>query len=93
MQIELKNKKLVKYVRQNVADGRYRSPEALVSKALSDLQDDPDANLPREELAALRREIAVGMDQLKRGEYAPWDGKATREKALKLLAKRRKRAG
>ena len=52
-------------IRELVRRGRYDGPEAVVDEALTVLEE-------RDRYEQLKAAIAVGMDQLERGETVPW---------------------
>ena len=74
MQISLPPE-LEKFVEEEVRAGEYATPDDVVEDALQLLR-----HLPAWTEEELRREIAVGIKQLDRGEGTPWD-------VEKLLAK------
>lgn len=58
-----------KFVRSLVQSGGYSSEGEVIEAALRLLEERDD----RDKLDALRREVAVGIDQADRGELAPFD--------------------
>jgi antitoxin ParD1/3/4 len=60
-----------KFVEDRMKSGAYESPEQLVHSALLALRAQEAATA--EDLADLRRMIAVGIEQLDSGNAAPWD--------------------
>lgn len=70
MQVSL-TPEMQKFVEERLKSGRYHSPEQVVHSALVALgaQEADSAD----DLADLRRMIAVGIEQLDSGKAAPWD--------------------
>ena len=64
------------FVAEKVRAGQYANASELVCELLRVLRDHEDALMPTdpEDLAELRRRIAVGIEQLDRGEGAELDG-------------------
>lgn len=84
-------------VAQRVASGRYGSASEVIREALRLLEDRDMLRSMR--LEELRKQIAIGIDQADRGEYAEYDetslaGMAERIKTegRKRLARRKKTA-
>jgi hypothetical protein len=50
-------------------------------------------SLTPEDLAELKREVAIGIEQLERGESAPWDAEEIKAKGRQILEQRRREAG
>jgi antitoxin ParD1/3/4 len=73
---------LEEMVREKVAVGDYGSPVEVITAAL---------RLREARLADLRREIAVGIEQLERGEYVEYDENTLPEFAAKVKAEGRDR--
>jgi antitoxin ParD1/3/4 len=63
-------------VRSFLEDGRFRSEAEVIDEALRLLQEREEVD----KLAALRRDIAIGIDQADRGELASFDPIATLER-------------
>ena len=81
-----------KFVKHKIKTGNYDSPQEVVTAALEFLQSDPLDNLPPDQLAELRKLIAVGAAQADRGEYVDF----TAQDIIRQETKRRrakKRAG
>jgi Arc/MetJ-type ribon-helix-helix transcriptional regulator len=74
MQVELEPK-LQRFVDEQVRNGRFPSPEALINTAVASLhaEDALAGEISAENLAELKTAIAEGMEQADRGESAPWD--------------------
>ncbi len=62
---------LERFVAEKVKAGQFESPEDAVNSALTILRE--QETLTAQHIAELRREIAIGTEQLDRGESAPWD--------------------
>lgn len=75
-------------IRQKVSDGRYLSASEVVREALRLLDD--HEHLRRLRLDALRRDIAVGVEQLDRGETGPLSAEEIKATGRKKLARARK---
>lgn len=75
-------------IRQKVNDGRYLSASEVVREALRLLDD--HEHLRRLRLDALRRDIAVGVEQLDRGETGPLSAQEIKATGRKKLARARK---
>jgi antitoxin ParD1/3/4 len=63
-------------VRSFIEDGRFTSEDEVIDEALRLLQERDE----QAKLADLRRDIAIGIEQADRGELAPFDPHATRER-------------
>ena len=77
-------------ISQKVATGMYHSASEVIREALR-LLNEHDA-LRKIQHEELRREIAVGMEEIKQGKVAHLDIEAIKAKGRKLLAQRRKAA-
>lgn len=77
---------LEKLVTTSIADGRYSSASDMICEGLRLLQERDESR--DERLAALRKEIQLGLDQLNRGEAAEYD-----EAGLNELFEQIKRRG
>jgi len=64
-------KELEEFVNRKVASGRYTSASEVVREALRLLEERD--RLRQVRLEELRRDLAVGMEQLDRGEYTVYD--------------------
>ena len=62
---------LEEFVNQSVKSGRFAGPNELVATALYAYRD--QAELESLKLARLRRDIAEGLEQADRGEFAEFD--------------------
>lgn len=71
MHIELTHPGLAEFVEDQVKQGRFNSPAEVVQGALALLRANDSADA--EEFEELRKEIQLGLDELDRGESAPWD--------------------
>jgi antitoxin ParD1/3/4 len=85
MDVKLSDK-LEEFVQAKVASGEYKNSEEVFAAALSLLKecDQPDVS----DLEELKREIGLGVEQLDRGESAPWDGDALKAEGRKLRSSR-----
>jgi antitoxin ParD1/3/4 len=82
--------KLERFVEEKVKSGQYASADAVVTSALSLLRD--QETLTAEDVARLKREVAIGIEQLDRGESAPWDPEEIKAKGRKIFEARRRKA-
>ncbi len=73
------------FVQQKVESGRYNSASEVIREALR-LLEDHDA-LRQIKLDALRKEIAIGLEQAERGEVSPLDIESIKAKGRELLRK------
>jgi antitoxin ParD1/3/4 len=63
-------------VRSFVEDGRFASEDEVIDEALRLLEERDE----QAKLAELRREIALGIEQVERGELVPFEPHATLER-------------
>ena len=85
--------RLESLVRQKVEDGLYESPGQVMEEALL-LLDERD-RLRQRRLEELRQDIAIGLEQLERGEYVILDEEEVRRmnaEGRQRLEARRKQA-
>jgi antitoxin ParD1/3/4 len=68
-------RELEEFVEQKVRSGLYQTASEVVRDGLRLLRERDE--LRRDQLEALRRDIAVGVDQADRGQVAPLDAKET----------------
>lgn len=66
---------LQSFVDESVAKGEYRDADDFIVWAVARHRDD-SAILERK-LAALKRDIAIGKEEISRGDIEPWDAEAT----------------
>lgn len=76
---------LEEFVQQKVSSGRYHSASEVVREALRLLQD--QEMLREIKLAALRRDIAIGIEQVDRGEVSILDIEDIKARGRERLAK------
>lgn len=74
-----------KFVREKIETGEYQTPSEVVNDAMDALKESPRWTLER-----LRKEIAIGIDQLDRGEGKPWDVEEIKAEGRRLFAEKRK---
>ena len=75
-------------INKKVATGMYHSASEVIREALRLLNEhDALRKIHHEEL---RREIAIGMNEIKQGKMAPLDIETIKAKGSKLLTQRRK---
>ena len=80
---------LEELVQRKVATGLYNSASEVIREALRLLEERDEMRKMR--LAALRKEINVGLDQLERGEVSEYDDKSLNTLAADIKTKGRKR--
>jgi antitoxin ParD1/3/4 len=85
MNVSLTNA-LEQYVARKVRSGLYHSASEVIRDGLRLLKDRDEIQKGR--LAAVRKEIEVGLEQLRRAEYTEYD-----EKSLNQLVVKTKRGG
>ena len=78
-------------LRKQVADGRFESVAEAVNALLSAQLTSQE--LSRKDIAELRREIALGLDDLENGRAAPWDPQEIWAEVERISQKRSKKAG
>lgn len=69
---------LGRFVEEKVRAGQYQSVDELVNSAVAMLRQ--QETLSAEDISELRRQIALGLEQLDRGESAPWDARALKRR-------------
>ena len=79
---------LEQLINQKVSTGMYHSASEVIREALRLLKEHDALRKIRHE--ELRREIAIGMEQIKKGQMGPLDIEAIKAKGRKLLVQRRK---
>lgn len=65
---------LQQFLDESVNSGSFLSASEVVAVALRNLQADQEARTSR--LAALRRDVALGMEQASRGEFVDFDAES-----------------
>ena len=65
---------LEEFVNQSVKSGQFAGPNELVTSALFAFRD--QAELEGKKLARLRGDIAIGIEQAERGEFAEFDAES-----------------
>ena len=76
---------LEKFVHDRVKSGKYNDASEVIAEALEVVRDEEGWDLEE-----LRREISIGAEQLRRGEYAEYDAEAIKaEGRARLAAKKR----
>lgn len=80
---------LLRFIEERVKAGQFSSAEEMISRALSLLRD--EERLTPQDLAELREDVRVGLEQLERGEGAEWDAEETKTRLRERL-ERTKRA-
>jgi antitoxin ParD1/3/4 len=81
---------LEKLINRKVSSGMYHSASEVIREALR-LWKEQEA-LKQIHHQGLRREIMVGLDQIKKGQVAPLNMDAIKAKGRKILLQRRKAA-
>jgi antitoxin ParD1/3/4 len=69
---------LERFVEEKVLAGQYESADEVVNSAVAMLRQ--QETLSAEDVAEMRREIAIGLEQLDRGDSAPWQATALKDK-------------
>ncbi len=69
---------LERFVAEKVKAGQFKSPDDAVNSALTILRE--QETLTAQDITELRREIAIGTEQLDRGDSAPWNAEALKER-------------
>ncbi len=83
--------RLEKLVKQKVASGMYNSASEVMREALRLLDESDHIKAIRRE--ELRKEVAIGIEQLDRGEGTPLDMEEIKAEGRKLRARKRKSKG
>lgn len=84
-------RELERLVEQKVRSGMYQSASEVVREGLRLLQERDDLRQAR--LAELRKEIGIGVGQIRSGHYGVYDGRSLKRLLEKTKAEgRRKRA-
>jgi antitoxin ParD1/3/4 len=78
---------LEQFVRERIAAGQFADLSEAVNGAL-DLLKEQEATTPAD-LAELREAVRIGIEQLDRGEGAPWDPEEIKSQGRKILAARK----
>jgi antitoxin ParD1/3/4 len=90
MNVSLTNE-LTDFVREKVESGRYHSASEVIREALRLMQEREEMRSMH--LQKLQRDIALGLEQLGRGEVEPLDIESLKAEGRKLLAGRQKQQG
>jgi antitoxin ParD1/3/4 len=80
---------LLKFIEEKVQAGQFQSPSEVIHGALAVLKEQEEWT--SEDIANLREDIAVGLEQLERGEGDSWDVEEAKAK-LRERVGRAKRA-
>jgi antitoxin ParD1/3/4 len=62
---------ILKFIEEKVQAGQFQSPSDVICGAIGMLKAQEE--LTSEDLADLREEVAIGLEQLARGDCAEWD--------------------
>lgn len=81
---------LEELVQQKVASGRYRSASEVIREAVRLLEERDRSREAK--LEALRKDIAIGLEQAERGDVAPLDIEGVKAKGRERLRKRQRSA-
>jgi len=76
------------FVQDEIAAGMFASPDQVVAEALRLLR--VQSLSPEAKLEALRRDIAIGIEQADRGEVAPLDIEAIKRRGRGILQSRQR---
>ena len=71
------------FIGEKIRVGQFTSSDEVISSALALMRQQEE--LTEEDIAELRREIVVGIEQLERGESAPWDPVEMKERLRRRL--------
>jgi antitoxin ParD1/3/4 len=74
---------LKRFVEEKLRIGQYQTADEMINNALSILRE--QEMLSAEDISELRREISLGLEQLDRGESAPWDAAMLKDKLRRKL--------
>lgn len=77
---------LARFVEDKVRAGQFADASDVVNGALQVLKD--QEALSAEDVDELRRQLAIGVEQLDRGDSAEWDVEAIKTKGRRLLQQR-----
>jgi antitoxin ParD1/3/4 len=77
---------LQKFIAEQITAGNYSTPDAVINSALAHLQN--QVEFPPDDIEELKREIAVGAEELERGEGKAWDPEALWEEVERMHAER-----
>jgi antitoxin ParD1/3/4 len=80
---------LQKFIDDQLKAGHYESAEALINTAVARLQSE---DFTADDLAELRAEIAIAIEQADRGELEDWDINDIRAEGQRLLSQAPKKA-
>ena len=75
---------LRQFIEDQIKAGRFDTPDEVVNSALSHLA--AHIEFPPDEVEELKRELAVGIEQLERGEAEEWDPKGLWSEVERLHA-------
>lgn len=76
-----------RFIEEALKSGRYVSQSEAISDAIAELRAREELRQAR--LGELRSKIAVGIEQLDRGEGAEWSAQAIKDKGRALLSNRK----
>lgn len=76
-----------RYIEDKVRTGQFGNPNDVVADALRLLKT--QETWTAADVEELRREVAIGIEQLDRGESGPWSAEEIKSDGRRLLAKRR----
>jgi antitoxin ParD1/3/4 len=71
------NPELQRFVEEKIRTGQFANADDAINSALAALR--AQETLKPDDIAALRREIAIGIEQLDGGLGEPWDAAALKE--------------
>jgi len=77
---------LQQFIEESVKKGQYATPDEVVADGLQLLRE-----MPAWTEQTLREAINVGIEQIERGEVAPWDAEEVKAEGRRLLAEHKKR--
>jgi antitoxin ParD1/3/4 len=80
---------LERFIHEKIASGQYDDVQDVLRSALHVMRD--QETLTREDVEELRREVAIGLDQLRRGEQAHFTAEDIQRRGREILAKRSER--
>jgi antitoxin ParD1/3/4 len=76
---------ILKFIEEKVQAGQFQPPSDLICGAIGVLKAQEE--LTSEDIAELREEVAIGLEQLARGDCAEWDVEAEKAAFLERIGR------